>query len=331
MKNLLKRFRLARELKRIARERATKSGTAKGREPASLSILDDVVFKTVLGSDNEDSREALRSLLSACTGREISKVQVCNGELVPTHLGGKTTRLDVHVSFNDGESADLEMQASMTNDDLKARAEFYTAMLLSGQRAKGKPYRGIKRVYQIFFLNYVLFPGDKLPRLYQYREETEGDRLSEITEIIFYELPKLRRRFDDFIAGRNGTETLTEDEKWCLYMKYRHDEEADTLVACLCQEEEGIMRAEKAATRVSRDYERYARKMAEIKNSMDRAQFILEAREEGLAKGHEEGLAKGHEKGLAEGREEGQMKIIEFLKSGKSPEEIIREFEGPKV
>ena len=194
---------------------AADSGGQGGRTPAHapLSILDDVVF--VLGSENEDSREALRSLLSACTRREVSQVRVLSGELLPAHLGGKTARLDVHATFNDGESADLEMQAGTSGDDLKARAEFYAAMLLSGQRTKGKPYRQIKRVYQIFFLNHVLFPESaKLPRRYRYREESEQDSLGGVTEIIFYELPKLRLRLEELSAA--GTETLTEEEKWCL-------------------------------------------------------------------------------------------------------------------
>ena len=36
-----------------------------------LPILNDTVFKAMLASDTEDSREALKSLLCACTGREI--------------------------------------------------------------------------------------------------------------------------------------------------------------------------------------------------------------------------------------------------------------------
>jgi hypothetical protein len=102
MNNLFKRYRFSRELKRLAKE-----NTAQGKP---LSILEDAVFKAMLPADNEDSREALRSLLSACTHREVSTVQVLNNYLVPAHLDAKTTRLHVHVTFNDGETADLEMQ-----------------------------------------------------------------------------------------------------------------------------------------------------------------------------------------------------------------------------
>ena len=40
-----------------------------------LQILNDTVFKAMLASDTEDSREALKSLLCACTGREITDVK----------------------------------------------------------------------------------------------------------------------------------------------------------------------------------------------------------------------------------------------------------------
>jgi predicted transposase YdaD len=46
----------------------------------------------------------------------------------------------------------------------------------------------------------------------------------------------------------------------------------------------------------------------------------------GLEQGREEGLEQGLEQGLAIGREEEREEIINLLKSGKSPEEIIKEY-----
>ena len=74
-------------------------------------------------------------------------------------------------------------------------------MLLSAQSKRGEPYKEIKRVYQIFFLNCILFPeSHKLPRRYRYREETEQDELTKAVEIIFYELPKLEQRVKDYLG-----------------------------------------------------------------------------------------------------------------------------------
>jgi len=299
MKTLFYNFKLARDLKRLAKENAELG------EP--LSVLNDTVFKAMLCSNSDDSHEALRSLLSACTRREVSTVRILNDDLVPAYLGGKAPRLDVHVTFNDGEVADLEMQTSKSNDDLRKRAEYCTSMLVASQLPKGELYRGIKRVYQVFFMDCILFPqSSKLPRRYHYREETEHDRLSEVTEIIFYELPKLERRIDEFLSGKAELETLTMEEKWCFYMRYRHEKRAGVLIEQLCRKEEGIMRAEQEVTKVIRDMEKYARKIARIKNRMDRASDLDYAKREGIQ----------------EGTEKERQRLLEMLDQGLSVEEI---------
>jgi predicted transposase/invertase (TIGR01784 family) len=123
-------------------------------------------------------------------------------------------------------------------------------------------------------------------------------------------------------------------------MRYRHEARAAKLIEKLYGEEEGIMRAEKAIKAIDRDYWRAARKMAEIKDSMDRAQLKYDARQEGRNEGRAEGRAEGMEKGLAEGlskgHAEGRAETARNLKSlgvstdliikstGLSPEEIAR-------
>jgi len=278
-----------------------------------LNVMEDVVFKAMLTSDTDVSRETLRRLLCVCTRREVSAVRVTNNDLVPPHKEGKTPRLDVHVTFNDGESADLEMQINKTDDDLKARAELYAAMLLSGQPRRGCKYEEIKRVYQIFFLNCVIFPDSgKLPQRFSYREETEHHRLSEISEIIFYELPKLERRVREITAGKTAVKTddLSEEEKWCIFMRYRHEKRAAKLVEKLYREEEGIMLAEKAVKGISRDYLKFAREMAETKNRIERQYRLYKAEKEGLEKGMAQGLERGMAQGLEKGMEKGIKKGI---------------------
>ena len=62
------------------------------------------------------------------------------------------------------------------------------------------------------------------------------------------------------------------------------------------------MLAEKSVMKVDRDMERYARRMAALKNSMDRAQLISDAKEKG--------------------REEERQYFLELLNQGLSVEEI---------
>ena len=67
------------------------------------------------------------------------------------------------------------------------------------------------------------------------------------------------------------------------------------------------MRAEKTITKVSRDYKKFARNMAIMKNSMDRASDIYNAKMEGKA----EGLAEGEVKGEIIGYEKAQRKYTQ--------------------
>jgi predicted transposase/invertase (TIGR01784 family) len=311
----------------------------KDEEEEPLNVMEDIVFKAMLTSDTDDSREALRSLLSACTRQKVSAVMVINNDLVPPHREAKTPRLDVHVTFNNGEAAALEMQISKTDDDLKARAELYAAMLLSNQSRKGRRYKEIKRVYQIFFLNCIIFPeSGKMPQRFSYREEAEHCRLSDVSEIIFYELPKLEQRVLPIIATMGGIKTngLSEEEKWCIFMRYRHEKRAAKLVEELYCEEEGIMVAERAINGIDRDYLRAARKMAEAKNRWEREQRLFKADEEGhargMARGMEQGMAQGllegMSQGMAQGMAQSKLEIALKMKAAGRPLAEIAEFTG---
>jgi hypothetical protein len=69
------KFKFKRELKKTVIESV--------EQGKPLKVIDDIVFKAMLGSDTEDSNEALRSLLSACTHREIRSVRLSNNDLIP--------------------------------------------------------------------------------------------------------------------------------------------------------------------------------------------------------------------------------------------------------
>jgi len=274
MIKFFKHLKALNESKRFFREKA-----AQGQP---LCIMDDKVFKLMLASETEDSKEALRNLLSVCTRREVTEVKVLNNELLPVYYNAKSPRLDVKVTFNNGEIANLEMQIDISNDDLKNRASSYAALLQAGQMKKGEKYKEVKRVYQIFFLNCVLFPeSSKFPRRYGLREEKEYDLLTENLEIIFYEMPKVENSANDYLAKKIGIESFTKDEKWCIYMKYRHEKIFETLINELCTREEGIMHAEKQVTKINRSFRKYLRWMDEEKNKIDLWYKLKNARDEG--------------------------------------------------
>jgi flagellar biosynthesis/type III secretory pathway protein FliH len=101
--------------------------------------------------------------------------------------------------------------------------------------------------------------------------------------------------------------------KWCLYFKYRTDEGAAKLIEELCREEEGIMRADRALQKISRDEEQWARALFREKARMDYRSEMNAARRNGKAEGLAEGLALGEAKGKAEGLAEAKVKAQKAL------------------
>jgi len=252
-----------------------------------LNVMDDKVFKKMLASDTEDSRIALRHLLSACTRREVTAVKVLNSELLPVYHGGKSSVLDVRVTFNDGEAANLEMQMNKPNDDLKKRAVHYSTALQYSQARKGSLYKDVKRTYQIFFVDQILFKeSGKLPRRFSYREETENDLLTDAVEIIFYELPKLEQRVKEYFSGKTEIDKLSNEEKWCIFFKYHHEQQAKPLIEKLCKKEEGIMHARKQVEKLPRSYLRFMTvEMDKFRAHIDRIYEEKAIYDEGHAKG----------------------------------------------
>jgi predicted transposase/invertase (TIGR01784 family) len=263
------------------------------RQGLALDPLSDIVFKTLFAANNPDSREACRSLLSACTRRPVASISVKNNELLPNLLSGKTVRIDAHIDFNDGEKADLEIQMHKTSDDLKRRALVYGSKLLSAQPLRGKNDFKVKRVYQIFFFNFELFSGSGLiPRRYTMREEREQDELTNLLTVIFYELPKLEQTVRDCAAGKQDLQALPDELKWGIYLKYRNDQRKGGLIEELCQTEEGIMRAEKALRRLSLSEKLWWWKYGRDKRKADYASAMDAERDIGRAEGLEEAEAK---------------------------------------
>jgi predicted transposase/invertase (TIGR01784 family) len=273
----------------------------------SLDLTLDVVFKALFAGPSGDSHEALRSLLSACIKHPVRNLVVRNNEIGPEDLTGKTVNLDIHASFNDGEEADIEMQAGMGGDDIKIRAVVYSARVLSAQAKRGEKYREVKRVYQIFFVDRILFPdSEKVPRRYSMREETEHDQLSDVMEIIFYELPKLDGYVQRYREGKVELKELPLEVKWGIYLRYQSKEGVEDMIRELSRGADGIRCAERELGRMSRDAEQWARALFREKAAMDYRSGMGNARDRGREEGIKLGEARGRQEGIKIGEARGQ-------------------------
>jgi len=84
--------------------------------------------------------------------------------------------------------------------------------------------------------------------------------------------------------------------------------------------------ASEALLTITEDEKAHFRQLSKEKYELDMQSWETwkaEAKEEGRQEGIEEGI----EKGIQQGIQKGEQKIIDMLKSGKSPEEILKEYE----
>jgi len=87
-----------------------------------------------------------------------------------------------------GEIKRLARENAERAKPLSPTIDFVFKTLFSG---RGEDFKEAKRVYVIFFLDFVLFPQSaKVPRRYVLMEESEHDRLNELIEVVYYEMPK---------------------------------------------------------------------------------------------------------------------------------------------
>ena len=163
-----------------------------------------------------------------------------------------------------------------------------------------------KRVYVIFFMDFVLFPQSaRVPRRYVFMEETEHDRLNELVEVIYYEMPKTADAVREYFEGKETLKALPTEQKWCIYFKYRVEEGMEPLIDELRHGEEGIMRADRALKKIERDREKRARAIFWDNQRLVRNSDMHAAKEKGRQEGRMEGRTARQEEiarnALAEG------------------------------
>jgi len=105
-----------------------------------------------------------------------------------------------------------------------------------------------------------------------------------------------------------------------VYFRYLTDRSKRQKINEIMELEEGIAMASQVLITITKDEVEQARLRSELKYELDTQSRLAYAEQKGRQEGLEEGLQRGSEKGKQE--------IIDLLKSGKSPEEIIRDYAG---
>ena len=287
-----------------------------------IDICRDNVFKAVFTKNTPASQIALSRLVSALIDREVSIVTINSNEPPIDDLRDRQIRYDIHCKTEGGELINVEM--SLNPDPFEpVRLEFHAGKLFIGQDIRGthKSYNDLKQAYQIAILvKERFFPDDVFFHSFEYYDKKRNVSLNGRSRIITVELSKLEKVIEKPIEEMNA------QEHWAVFFRYLTDKGKRWKINKIVEHEEGIAMASEVLMTISKDEVERARLISELKYQLDTQSKLTYAWQEGEQKGLQKGIQKGMQKGMQKGEQKGKQEIINLLKSGKSPEEIIRDY-----
>ena len=156
-----------------------------------LSPKVDFVFKKIFGS--EENKSVLISFLNATLKpkKEIVAVDLKNTDIEKEYLKDKFSRLDVKATTSNKETINIEIQLS-DQYNMTQRTLYYWSKMYEEQMEQSDNYRKLSRTVCINILNYNYLDNDRFHNVYRLKEIETNEELTDICEIHFIEIPKLR-------------------------------------------------------------------------------------------------------------------------------------------
>ena len=230
----------------------------------------DFVFKYIFG--NEQHKDLLIALLSDVLGvpeEEFAGIEIINSELLKQFKEDKKGILDVRVKTKIGGQIDVEIQILPT-EYMAERTIFYWSKMYTSQIQPGETYDKLKKCVTINIADFECTPLKKLYSCYHLTEDETGDKLTDLVEIRFLEIPKL---FDKDIE-RNENDPIVQ---WMEFL----DGESKGVMELLAEKNKDIKKAYDLLKIISKDEKAkmlYEARQAEISDQLTR---IKSAEEKG--------------------------------------------------
>ena len=292
------------------------------KEFANLTY--DPGFKIVFGTEGKSER-LLMMLLNSVLDLKIVSVKYLPTERLGLTEDESRSFFDVYCKDNHGRRFLIEMQM-WSQHYFHKRAVYYSSLSVQdqarvekkAQKEQGRPWDySFAPVYQISFLNFpntiveTKEDGDfQYISHYVYRSQDTGRELGDDTNIIFIDLQKFRKSFEECKNDR---------ERWLYSIRNMHLLERYPDGVAGTELEELYAEAELAAWSAEERtfYERH------IMNRNDYENILYERYGDGFDKGYADGHDKGHAEGRAEGRAEVVRKMIEAGVTKETVAEIL--------
>ena len=246
-----------------------------------LSPKVDFVFKKIFG--NEKHPNILISFLNAVIKPTdlIKSVQIKNTDIEKEHIEDKYSRLDIKAVTNNGEHINIEIQVKNEYNMIK-RSLYYWSKMYEGQLTKGQDYDTLSRTICINILDFKYLKNDNFHNCYRLKEKTTSEELTDVMELHFIEIPKLRKL-------ENSEDISDMFEAWITFIESPTSELIDKLE----MSSEEIREAKEELLRLSgndKERERYEKRFESL---LEQNSLLANAERKGLEKGKKEGLKEG--------------------------------------
>ena len=273
--------------------------TRKKLKKRTISLMDDWVFKAVIG-DPED--EVCLSSFFHAIDPDFRKVRLLPGEKKVGHPDDKAIRYDICGVINEKIYFDLEVQQNGNPEEQGIRIVFYLSRLLSGQRTKGKDYRELRPVRVIMITNFRFFDDPEVSSdvFYLVGEKT-GRTLTKHIQVSIIELAEVER------LQRIPVQDLTPLDRWRIVLKFAGDPDKAAWIQAIMAIDEGCRRAVEKMMEIPMSMIEYMWETKRLDREMMRNSEIREERERAVKKARERALKQGIAQGLERGKDQGSL------------------------
>ena len=241
----------------------------------------DFVFKKIFGS--EEHPEILISFLNAVLKpkKPIVSVEIKNSDLEKEYIEDKFSRLDVKALTSNKEIINIEIQLKNEYNMIQ-RSLYYWSELYEEQLSEGDRYDKLSRTVCINILDFKYLKNDRFHNGYRLKEIETNEELTNLQEIHFIEIPKLKR----FESTEEIVDLL---EGWVEFLR---DPESEVIRKLEMSNKE-IREAKDELYRLSRNSKERELYYLREKSLRDEISALANAKEKGLKEGLKQGLFEG--------------------------------------
>lgn len=260
----------------------------------------DFVFKQIFGSPKHP--KVLISFLNATlkNADPIRSVEIQHTDLEKEFIEDKFSRLDIKATTNKGEIINIEIQLKNEYNMIK-RSLYYWSKLYEGQLSEGEDYAELKRTVCINILNFKYLNNDRFHSAYRLKEIETNEELTNIQELHFIEIPKLKDNSDerDMLVA------------WLEFLKNPESEKVRQLEMSI----EEVREAKSELVKLSADKEQRYLFNLRAKRFRDETSALNKAKKEGIEQGEKKKAMEIAKKLKASGMDLEQIRIITGLQN----------------